>query len=96
MSEACGVSSPRWSNWENGAHLPDVLVMVRASMLHGFTLDWIYKGTIDRMPFEFVAEIQRRRPDLVLGAGPEAQPAEGWDDLPNLSRRGRRPGPRAA
>jgi transcriptional regulator with XRE-family HTH domain len=94
IADACGVSSQRWSNWENGAHLPDVLVMVRASMLFGFTLDWIYKGAIDRMPYEFVAEIQRRRPDLVLGAAPGAEPAADWDELPAARRRGRRPQPR--
>lgn len=96
IAEACGVSSQRWSNWENGAHLPDVLVIVRASLLYGFTLDWIYKGSIERMPYEFVAEIQRRRPDLVLGATSDAQPAADWDELPSLNRRGRRPGPRVA
>jgi transcriptional regulator with XRE-family HTH domain len=90
IADACGVSSQRWSNWEAGAHLPDVLIMVKAAHLYGFTLDWVYRGVIDRMPYELVIEIQRRRPDLILGASRDAVPSADWDELPNQPRRARR------
>lgn len=92
MAEACGVSSQRWSNWENEQHLPDVIVMSKAALLYGFTLDWIYRGVLERLPYEFVVEIQRRRPDLVLGAPRDAVASEDWDIAEHRKGRSRRRG----
>jgi transcriptional regulator with XRE-family HTH domain len=91
IAEASGISSQRWSNWEQGLHLPDVLVMARTAQVYGVSLDWIYRGSLERLPYEFVEEIRKRRPDLILGASSDAAPADGWDKpaLPWRERRRR-------
>ena len=79
MAELCGASEARWSNWERADHLPDILAMARLSGLFRVPLDWIYRGDLAGLPWHLVPELRRRRPDLVLGAPTDAQPAPDWD-----------------
>jgi transcriptional regulator with XRE-family HTH domain len=81
MAELCNVTEARWSNWERGDHFPDILVMMQLSNLFGVTLDWLYRGALSGMPHRLAAELQRRRPDLVLGGDPHAAPAPDWDQI---------------
>jgi transcriptional regulator with XRE-family HTH domain len=81
IAEMCGVSEARWSNWERADHLPDILAMSQMASLFGISLDWIYRGDLAGMPWPLVSELRRRRPDLVLGADPDAKPSDDWDTL---------------
>ena len=81
IAELCNVSEARWSNWERGDHFPDILVMVQLGTLYGVTLDWIFRGALAGVPHRLARELQRRRPDLVLGGDPQATPAPDWDEI---------------
>lgn len=81
MARVLGVEPQTWNNWERGRNLVDPLAMARGALRYGFTLDWIYLGSLVRMPGDLTAEIEQRRPDLVLGAAPDAAAAPGWDQI---------------
>lgn len=81
MAQALNVSPQAWSGWENGRDLADPLVMARAALRYGFTTDWIFLGRLTLLPGELADELARRRPDLILGASPDAEPAADWDAL---------------
>jgi transcriptional regulator with XRE-family HTH domain len=86
MAGALNVSPQAWSGWEKGRDLADPLVLARAAVRYGFTLDWIYIGSLAHMPSELAAEIAMRRPDLQLGARPGVAVASDWDK-PKAARR---------
>jgi transcriptional regulator with XRE-family HTH domain len=81
MAQQMHVSPQAWSGWENGRDLADPLVMARAALRYGFTVDWIYLGKLAYLPGPLADEIERRRPDLVLGAPADAAPSPDWDAL---------------
>jgi transcriptional regulator with XRE-family HTH domain len=79
MATLVGVSPQTLSGWERGEDLADPLGIARAALRLGFTTDWVYLGRLDGVARELANEIERRRPDLVLGADPAAQPHDRWD-----------------
>lgn len=79
MASVVGVSPQTISGWERGDDLADPLGVARAALRLGFTTDWVFMGRLDGVPRELGNEIERRRPDLVLGAAPDAVAAPGWD-----------------
>ena len=74
MARACGAEPNRWSNWEAARTLPDALVMARAMVLFGVSLDWIYAGDPGHLPVKIFAGIQDRHPELLQPAADPAEP----------------------
>lgn len=81
MAQHLNISPQAWSGWENGRDLADPLVMARAAVRYGFTTDWIFLGRLTMLPGALADELERRRPDLILGAARDAEPAPDWDAL---------------
>ena len=81
MAATLNISPQAWSGWENGRDLADPLVMARAALRYGFTTDWIFVGRLDALPGQLADELARRRPDLILGAQPDAEPADDWERI---------------
>lgn len=81
MAQTLHISAQALSGWERGRDLADPLVMARAALRYGFTTDWIFIGRLAHMPGSLATELERRRPDLVLGADPGAVPSDDWDTL---------------
>lgn len=75
------------SAWEKGKDLPDPLAVARMSLRFGFATDWVWTGSLAGTPWELAAELERRRPDLVLGAPPSALPSPDWDKPRSEGRR---------
>lgn len=50
LSSQMEVKLPRWSQWENGHHLPDIRVMVRLYRRHQISLDYIFDGNESNLP----------------------------------------------
>lgn len=71
LARACGTEPQRWSNWENGRHLPDPIVLVRAAQLFGISLDWVFAGDPRNLPGGLMARLSTLRPDL-MGSAPPA------------------------
>jgi transcriptional regulator with XRE-family HTH domain len=88
LADMCGASEARWSNWERADHLPDIVSMSQLAALFRIPLDWLYRGDIGKLPHELLPEILRRRPDLVLGAAPDAEPSSDWDTIAARSNAG--------
>ena len=86
MAEACGAAQNRWSNWERGDHPPDALVMARARVIYGVSLDWIYVGVADGLPMRLAQHLARTVPELVASAS-EAAAAPAPSDTAGSKRR---------
>jgi len=59
------VEPGRWSHWENERHPPDIPTMLALKHRHGISLDWIYDGDPDRLPWHVAQGIvtQASHPD---------------------------------
>jgi transcriptional regulator with XRE-family HTH domain len=65
MARACGAEPQRWNNWEKAAHLPDPIIMVRAHIIYGISLDWVYAGDARNLPGRLIDGLRRRFPHLI-------------------------------
>lgn len=58
-ANAMGMERSRWSNWEIGLGLPTVTASLTVVERHpGMSLDWIYRGVLDGMPYQLVLQLQ--------------------------------------
>ena len=80
------VEPGRWSHWENERHPPDVAVMLALKRRHGISLDWVFAGDPDRLPWHIANGI------LVQASHPDA-PAAVRALLPLFGREATRFGP---
>jgi transcriptional regulator with XRE-family HTH domain len=52
FAEVLGVGRNTVSNWLNGYHPPGLHAMLRLCDQKGFTLDWIYRGRSEGLPYD--------------------------------------------
>lgn len=50
-ANVAAVSEQRWSNWERGEHLLDLMAAIRFAERFGVTLDWLYRGDPSGLPY---------------------------------------------
>jgi transcriptional regulator with XRE-family HTH domain len=62
------VEPGRWSHWENERHPPDIETMLALKHRHGVSLDWIFDGDPDRLPWHIGQGI------VVQASHPDAAP----------------------
>lgn len=70
-----GVNQNTLGNWEGGRHtMPAIEAMVKAHMLCGVPLDWVYCGSVHNLPHGLAATIEAKAAELgaVIG-GPVAE-----------------------
>jgi transcriptional regulator with XRE-family HTH domain len=50
LADEMGVAAPRWSQWENGRHPPDIRAMIRLVRRYRVSLDYLYLGDESGLP----------------------------------------------
>lgn len=57
FSAFLGVSAQRWGNVETGMPLSNALALLLVKKVPGLTLDWLYLGKPDGLPFEMARKL---------------------------------------
>jgi transcriptional regulator with XRE-family HTH domain len=81
VARLLNVSPQAVSGWERGTDLADPLAVARLALRFRFSTDWVWLGSLAGIPRELAEELERRRPDLVLGGDANALPPPDWDKI---------------
>lgn len=58
FADHLGFGVTRWNNYESGRQMPPVDVALKICRKTGATLDWIYRGIEDLMPYHLVIKMR--------------------------------------
>lgn len=80
-----------WQKWEEGRNYPDPARMVEFCDTYGFTMDWLYRSSLDGVDEALKRRLIALHPELVLGSDAAAAAAPVHEGDPAPPRAPRQP-----
>lgn len=64
FAKVAKLAKSTYNNYEKGLRIPDLDFAVRLCDAYELTLDWIYRGQLDGLPYRLASKIKEVRPAL--------------------------------